>query len=147
MIIPSATSFPYRFDLEENSAVRVPFAGRLPVTWAASADQVPINVGDADYSPLYPYGWGLRTDGARDRLEALVASLPAGAARDGVQESQMRKLKLGQIPFEGSLDLHGMTVEKPGKPFGPFSPKPQNSKSAACASLTARPCVWTASGR
>lgn len=33
-------------------------------------------------------------------------------ARDGVQEGQMRKLKAGQIPFEGSLDLHGMTVEK-----------------------------------
>ena len=32
--------------------------------------------------------------------------------RDGVQESQIRKLKLGQIPFEGSLDLHGMTVER-----------------------------------
>ena len=33
-------------------------------------------------------------------------------ARDGVQDAQMRKLKAGQIPFEGSLDLHGMTVEK-----------------------------------
>ena len=33
-------------------------------------------------------------------------------ARDGVQEGQMRKLKAGQVPFEGSLDLHGMTVEK-----------------------------------
>ena len=33
-------------------------------------------------------------------------------ARDGVQEGQMRKLKAGQIAFEGSLDLHGMTVEK-----------------------------------
>jgi len=32
--------------------------------------------------------------------------------RDGVQESQIRKLKLGQIAFEGSLDLHGMSVEK-----------------------------------
>ncbi|KQQ54431.1 DNA mismatch repair protein MutS [Pseudomonas sp. Leaf127] len=32
-------------------------------------------------------------------------------ARDGVQEGQMRKLKLGQIAFEGSLDLHGMNVE------------------------------------
>ncbi len=32
--------------------------------------------------------------------------------RDGVQEGQMRKLKAGQIPFEGSLDLHGMNVEK-----------------------------------
>jgi DNA-nicking Smr family endonuclease len=33
-------------------------------------------------------------------------------ARDGVQEGQMRKLKAGQIAFEGSLDLHGMSVEK-----------------------------------
>ncbi|MBF7143463.1 MULTISPECIES: Smr/MutS family protein [Pseudomonas] len=37
---------------------------------------------------------------------------PLNWARDGVQESQTRKLKLGQIPFEGSLDLHGMAVEK-----------------------------------
>lgn len=33
-------------------------------------------------------------------------------ARDGVQEGQMRKLKAGQVGFEGSLDLHGMNIEK-----------------------------------
>jgi len=33
-------------------------------------------------------------------------------ARDGVQEGQMRKLKAGQIGLEGSLDLHGMNIEK-----------------------------------
>jgi DNA-nicking Smr family endonuclease len=33
-------------------------------------------------------------------------------ARDGVQEGQMRKLKLGQISFDGSLDLHGMSVAR-----------------------------------
>jgi beta-glucosidase len=38
-----------------------PFTGRLSVTWPASEDQVPINVGDPDYDPLFPYGWGLRT--------------------------------------------------------------------------------------
>ena len=38
-----------------------PFTGRLSVTWPASEDQVPINVGDRDYDPLFPYGWGLRT--------------------------------------------------------------------------------------
>ncbi len=32
-------------------------------------------------------------------------------ARDGVQEGQIRKLKAGQISFEGSLDLHGMKIE------------------------------------
>ena len=33
-------------------------------------------------------------------------------ARDGVQDGQMRKLKAGQVSFEGSLDLHGMNVER-----------------------------------
>ena len=38
-----------------------PFTGRLPVTWPRTIDQEPINVGDADYDPLYPFGYGLRT--------------------------------------------------------------------------------------
>jgi beta-glucosidase len=38
-----------------------PFTGRLTQTWPRSVDQEPINVGDRDYDPLYPYGWGLRT--------------------------------------------------------------------------------------
>jgi beta-glucosidase len=40
---------------------RRPFTGRLPVTWPRSEDQVPINVGDRRYDPLFPYGHGLRT--------------------------------------------------------------------------------------
>ena len=38
-----------------------PFTGRLSVTWPRSEDQVPINRGDPDRQPLFPYGWGLRT--------------------------------------------------------------------------------------
>jgi beta-glucosidase len=38
-----------------------PFTGKLPMTWPRSEDQVPINVGDADYDPLFAYGWGLTT--------------------------------------------------------------------------------------
>ncbi|WP_243716988.1 glycoside hydrolase family 3 protein [Actinomadura sp. KC345] len=38
-----------------------PFTGRLPVTWPRSEDQEPINIGDRDYDPLFPYGHGLRT--------------------------------------------------------------------------------------
>ncbi|SHN29788.1 glycoside hydrolase family 3 protein [Cryptosporangium aurantiacum] len=37
------------------------FTGRLPVSWPRSVDAVPVNVGDATYRPLFPYGWGLRT--------------------------------------------------------------------------------------
>ena len=61
-----------------------PFTGRLPLSWPATAEQVPINVGDAVYEPLYPFGWSERTDAPRDRLADVLASLPAGAARDAV---------------------------------------------------------------
>ncbi len=59
-----------------------PFTGRLPLTWPATAEQVPINVGDADYEPLYSFGWGERTDSPRDRVESVLDSLDAGDARD-----------------------------------------------------------------
>jgi beta-glucosidase len=35
------------------------FTGKLSHTWPASIKQVPINFGDADYAPLFPYGYGL----------------------------------------------------------------------------------------
>lgn len=38
-----------------------PFTGKLPVTWPRSLDQEPINVGDEQYDPLFPYGYGLTT--------------------------------------------------------------------------------------
>ena len=33
---------------------------RIDASWPRSPDQEPINVGDEDYDPLYPYGYGLR---------------------------------------------------------------------------------------
>ncbi|MCH8840075.1 MAG: DNA mismatch repair protein MutS, partial [Planctomycetes bacterium] len=33
-------------------------------------------------------------------------------AANGVQDGQLRKLKLAQIPFDGSIDLHGMSIER-----------------------------------
>ncbi|HLN77318.1 MAG TPA: glycoside hydrolase family 3 protein [Nocardioidaceae bacterium] len=47
---------------------RRPFTGKLPVTWPRSLDQEPINVGDADYDPLFPYGYGLTTNGQEGRV-------------------------------------------------------------------------------
>jgi beta-glucosidase len=40
---------------------RRPYTGRLPVTWPRTLAQEPINVGDANYHPRYPFGFGLRT--------------------------------------------------------------------------------------
>jgi beta-glucosidase len=36
------------------------FKGKLGFTWPRSADQIPINVGDPHYDPLFAYGFGLR---------------------------------------------------------------------------------------
>jgi beta-glucosidase len=38
-----------------------PYTGKLPVTWPRSLAQEPINVGDQEYDPLFPFGYGLRT--------------------------------------------------------------------------------------
>lgn len=38
------------------------FTGKLPRTWFRSVDQLPMNVGDAYYDPLYPFGFGLTTE-------------------------------------------------------------------------------------
>nr|XP_043632279.1 beta-glucosidase BoGH3B-like [Erigeron canadensis] len=37
------------------------FTGKLARTWFKSVDQLPMNVGDAHYDPLYPFGFGLTT--------------------------------------------------------------------------------------
>jgi beta-glucosidase len=33
--------------------------GKLPFSWPRSMTQIPVNVGDAGYDPLFPYGFGL----------------------------------------------------------------------------------------
>jgi beta-glucosidase len=36
------------------------FKGTLPHSWPRSMDQIPLNTGDSNYDPLYPYGYGLK---------------------------------------------------------------------------------------
>lgn len=38
------------------------FSGRLARTWFKTVDQLPMNVGDLHYDPLYPFGFGLTTE-------------------------------------------------------------------------------------
>lgn len=37
------------------------FSGKLARTWFKSVDQLPMNVGDPHYDPLFPFGFGLTT--------------------------------------------------------------------------------------
>ncbi|XP_010473764.1 PREDICTED: uncharacterized protein LOC104753173 [Camelina sativa] len=38
-----------------------PFTGTLPRTWMRTVDQLPMNVGDKNYDPLFPFGFGIKT--------------------------------------------------------------------------------------
>jgi hypothetical protein len=38
------------------------FTGKLGHTWFKSVDQLPMNVGDKHYDPLFPFGFGLTTE-------------------------------------------------------------------------------------
>ncbi|PWA95466.1 glycoside hydrolase family 3 C-terminal domain-containing protein [Artemisia annua] len=38
------------------------FTGKLARTWFKTVDQLPMNVGDPHYDPLYPFGYGLTTE-------------------------------------------------------------------------------------
>lgn len=38
------------------------FTGKLARTWFKNVDQLPMNVGDAHYDPLFPFGFGLTTN-------------------------------------------------------------------------------------
>ena len=77
-----------------------PFTGRLPSSWARTMAQQPINVGDAAYDPAYPFGWGLRTDAAKPRLQAARDALAELSRKPG-QTAEVMRLKLAVI----SLDL------------------------------------------
>lgn len=46
------------------------FKGKLPYSWPKRTDQTAVNIGDADYDPLFAYGFGLsyKDDGALPRL-------------------------------------------------------------------------------
>ncbi len=43
------------------------FSGKLSCSWPRSMDQIPINIGDAAYDPLFKYGHGLRYPQGKSR--------------------------------------------------------------------------------
>ncbi|KAL6966611.1 beta-glucosidase [Sarracenia purpurea var. burkii] len=41
------------------------FTGKLAHTWFKTVDQLPMNVGDSHYDPLFPFGFGLTTEAVK----------------------------------------------------------------------------------
>ncbi|PUZ54554.1 hypothetical protein GQ55_5G141400 [Panicum hallii var. hallii] len=56
------------------------FTGKLPRTWFKSVDQLPMNVGDPHYDPLYPFGFGL----------TINSSLPGFSGVDNLGDTKQR---------------------------------------------------------
>ncbi|PON59157.1 Glycoside hydrolase [Trema orientale] len=51
------------------------FSGKLPRTWFKTIDQLPMNYGDPHYDPLFPLGFGLKTESVK---ELVARSTSAG---------------------------------------------------------------------
>ncbi|CAL9086810.1 uncharacterized protein LOC135622896 isoform X2 [Musa acuminata AAA Group] len=49
------------------------FTGKLSRTWFKSVDQLPMNVGDKHYDPLFPFGFGLTTKPTSGRLSSAAS--------------------------------------------------------------------------
>ena len=65
--------------------VQYDFRGKLPYSWPRTAVQTPLNVGQRDYHPQFPFGYGLSyaDDGDIGTLPE-VSGLPANVAAPGV---------------------------------------------------------------
>ncbi|TFW19802.1 glycoside hydrolase family 3 protein [Duganella callida] len=60
-----------------NGKVNADFRGKLSFSWPKSACQSPLNVGDANYDPLFKYGYGL-TYASKVTVPALDTAYPEG---------------------------------------------------------------------
>jgi beta-glucosidase len=58
-----------------DGSIQYDFRGRLSFSWPRAPDQTPLNVGDAGYNPLFPYGFGLDYAHPRD-----IGALPEADA-------------------------------------------------------------------
>ena len=73
------------------------FRGKLSFSWPRSLDQTVLNVGDPDYDPLFPYGYGLTYADDGD-LPELDETRPAGTSPVRTTDAGASS---GRVLFEG----------------------------------------------
>ncbi len=86
--------------------------GRLTFSWPKRPDQAPLNVGDKDYDPLYPYGFGLSYSDKDDFSENLSEEgIQHQATTDVLELFKRRPMNPFTIILEGKnndrADLNG----------------------------------------
>jgi beta-glucosidase len=81
------------------------FTGKLSYSWPGSVCQTPINVGDAEYAPLFPYGYGL----TYADTDTLGDDLP-GEERDyGCEQTDPGQAGTTDTPL--GIFMNGMNVD------------------------------------
>ena len=91
------------------------FTGRLSYSWPGSPCQTPLNVGDADYTPLFPLGYGLRNGQAATvpQLDEASAARCDGGGGGGTATDDLELFVLRDVaPYKsyiGSPDNWGGT--------------------------------------
>ncbi|KAM1342640.1 hypothetical protein ACFX2F_006938 [Malus domestica] len=73
------------------------FTGKLARTWFKRLDQLPMNVGDKDYDPLFPYGFGLTTQPNANSTSANSAGAAAPRSSQASWSSVLLSLSLGAL--------------------------------------------------
>jgi beta-glucosidase len=91
------------------------FSGKLPMSWPRDMTQVPINVGDDDYDPLFPYGFGLKYP-----LEVSIDILP-GSDVNPVNPGQRGILPVAILTTDdfdaGNVDPFSLAFGPAGAPI------------------------------
>ncbi|KAG6414701.1 hypothetical protein SASPL_122074 [Salvia splendens] len=91
------------------------FTGRLARTWFRTVDQLPMNVGDAIYDPLFPFGYGLMTSPRvmlrMNKMRVFLVFLCLWAA---VAEAETLKYKDPKQPLNARIKdlMRRMTLEE-----------------------------------
>ena len=88
-----------------DGAVHYPIQGRLTFSWPKRPDQGPLNLGDQDYDPLFPYGYGLRY-GEQDRLSDHLSEEGVVLAASSQRLELFRRRPMGNynILLEGNCN-------------------------------------------
>lgn len=73
------------------------FTGKLPVSWPRSADDPVVNVGDRDYDPLFPFGWGLTTGKGHHGDQRLALQDAVLDPADGVPPAASRAIATSEV--------------------------------------------------
>ncbi|KAM0997022.1 hypothetical protein TB1_006343 [Malus domestica] len=91
------------------------FTGKLARTWFKRVDQLPMNVGDKDYDPLFPYGFGLTTQPKANSTSANspVVVEPLTSPVDALAAAWLPELKEDQAITDALLGDYGLTGKLP----------------------------------